>query len=79
MIRRPDTFATHIVHYITGTGTMSEFYAFRRCVIDEGLSMPDEIDCVDGMSALIGFKGQIMYIDRKEKDDKRHDQSSIKN
>lgn len=62
MLARPNVFATTIFNKVmrAGSGTMHEFFLLKKQLETEGIPMPEEITCIDGMNCMIGYKGETL-------------------
>lgn len=69
MIARPERFATHIAHYITGTGTMHEFDALKISIAVDGIAMPDDITVFDPLNRLIAVCGKSLHVNKQRVDE----------
>lgn len=58
MVVRPHIFATHVVRIMRGGGTYHEFYKFKQVCEQEGIELPEEISCGDGMNCMLYFNGE---------------------
>lgn len=58
MVARPDEFASTIVNKVMrlNGGTMSEYFKLKHVCENEGIELPDEITCGDGINCMIYFQ-----------------------
>lgn len=57
MIARPQAFATHIYHYLTGSSTSHEWFALKKVILHEGLEIPEELREDGSINFSISFNG----------------------
>jgi len=64
MIARPERFATHVAHYITGTGTTHEYDALTISFTVDGIVTPDDITLFDPVNRLIAVCGESLFFNK---------------
>jgi len=60
MLARPGKFAKTIVNKLTraNSGTYHEYFLLKNCLIEEGIEIPKEITCGDGINCMIYFNNK---------------------